>query len=451
MRGLGRNLTSGLQLLALRRRVPADFVSSFDQVAGLLLLTLAAWAGLDTLHAESGAQLMLDGLYGWAFYLLLGLFACGLIARAYCRQAETRALLVPTLAVTPFLLAAFWLLSDLAVVQDRAGLFLTAMILYLIALSVRIMQAAYGTARPKALVLAILIVIAAPFLLASINIDTRLWLVDDTQDTAADDDSGTEATLYEQPGRIVTAVEQLPPRMIEHTNVYYVGFAGDGAQSIFKREALFGATALGEHFDSTDRSVELINDQDDRDSYPIASVSGLEQTLRLVADRMDLAQDVLVLLLSSHGSKDGLAVENGALPLMQLGPAELKHAVEESGIRWRIIVVSACYSGVFAEALRDPQTVVIMASDAEHSSFGCDDDRELTWFGEAFLKDSLAATPTLEAAFRKASELIAQRESAAHKTHSNPQMLMGPLMRAKLTQLEGGEHAQRHATIVANH
>ncbi len=91
LRGLRRNLTSGLQLLALLRRVPADFVHSFDQVAALLLLKLLVWAGLDTLHAERGAQLMLDGLYGWAFYLLLGLFACGLVARAY-RDRPRRAL-----------------------------------------------------------------------------------------------------------------------------------------------------------------------------------------------------------------------------------------------------------------------------------------------------------------------------------------------------------------------
>ncbi len=38
--------------------------------------------------------------------------------------------------------------------------------------------------------------------------------------------------------------------MIEQTNVYYVGFAGDGAQAIFKREALFAQPRLGEHFDS---------------------------------------------------------------------------------------------------------------------------------------------------------------------------------------------------------
>src|SRR5256885_7854662 len=45
-----------------------------------------------------------------------------------------------------------------------------------------------------------------------------------------------------------------------------------------------------------------------------------------------------------------------------------------------------------------------------HTSFGCEDDRDLTWFGEAFLTDSLTSSPSLEEAFRKAAALVARRE-----------------------------------------
>ena len=41
-----------------------------------------------------------------------------------------------------------------------------------------------------------------------------------------------------------------------------------------------------------------------------------------IASRMDPEQDVLVLMLTSHGSQDGLAVVNGTLPLSQLAPAD---------------------------------------------------------------------------------------------------------------------------------
>ena len=438
-------------MFRLRRLGPESLARNFDQLAALLLLNLLVWAVLDTLHAENGAQLMLDGLYGWAFYLLLGLFGCGLVARAYCRQADTRSLLIAVLAVAPYVLTAFWLLGDVALVDDRPRSSLILAILYLIVLSVRALQAAYGSIRPKAVVAAAVCILLAPFLLGSVNIDTRLWLTDDVEDAQADDTSGTESILYDQPARIVAAVEQMEPRDPGRSNVFYVGFAGDGEQSIFKREALFSETVLGAHFSSAQRSLELINDPDDRDAYPIASVSGLAQTLKLVASRMDLGRDVLVLLLTSHGSQDGLAVSNGSLPLAQLAPADLQRALEDSGIKWRVVIVSACYSGVFVDALKGPETLVITAADADHSSFGCDDDRELTYFGEAFLKDSVPATPSLEEAFKRANDLIQKRETAEHKTRSNPQMVEGDLVREKLAEIEGAGHLRGHATIVATH
>jgi hypothetical protein len=145
-------------------------------------------------------------------------------------------------------------------------------------------------------------------------------------------------------------------------------------------------------------------------------------------------------------------VVNGSLPLLQLSPVELRHALDEAGIKWRVVIVSACYSGVFLDPLKGDGTLVITAADADHSSFGCDDDRDLTYFGEAFLKDSIPTTRTLEEAFRKASKLIEQRETSEHKTRSNPQMSVGAHMREKLMGVEGGgaAHPPGHITTVLN-
>jgi hypothetical protein len=382
----------------------------------------------------------------------MALFGCGLVARAYSRQADTRSLLIPALSVSPYVLILFWLLSDLSQVESRPGLELVAAVLYLILLGVRVIQSAYTTARGKAVVVAVVLIIAAPLMLRTLDLDTRLWLTDDVDEEQADDNSGTESLLYDQPARLVASVEHLAPRDPATANVFFLGFAGDGEQSIFKREALFAETVFAEHFSSDDRAVELINDNDDRDSYPIASVSGLQQSLKLIASRMDPEQDVLVLMLTSHGSKDGLAVVNGSLPLSQLDPVELRHALDEAGIKWRVVIVSACYSGVFLDALKGDGTLVITAADADHSSFGCDDDRDLTYFGEAFLKDSIPTTRTLEEAFRKASALIEQRETSEHKTRSNPQMSVGAPMHDKLVGLEGKPaHRPGNVTTVSNH
>ena len=260
--------------MSLRRLPPERFVRNFDQLAALLVLNLLVWAGLDTLHAETGSQLRLDGLYGWSFYLLMALFGCALVARAYSRDADTRSLLIPGLAVSPFVLIAFWLLTDVSQVARRPALELVGAVLYLIVLSLRVIQAAYTTARAKAVCIAVILVIVAPVMLKTLDLDTRLWLTDDVDPEQVDENSGAESLLYDQPARLVAAVEHMAPRQPATANVFFLGFAGDGEQDIFKREALFAQTVFAEHFHSDERSAQLINDNDDRDSYPISECLG---------------------------------------------------------------------------------------------------------------------------------------------------------------------------------
>jgi hypothetical protein len=423
-------------LLILWRRWPPNFSVSFDQIAALLGVNLAVWALLDFLHSPPHTPLALDGLFGWACYLLLGLVVCAVTARVESRSADTRALLVPALSVAPFVLILLWLALDLAVV-DRHPLAATGLALvYLGALAVRVLGAAYGPVRVAPLLLAWAFILLTPWALDRLDLDTRLWVTEEAAPAQDADDNGqTEALLYEQPARIAAAVARVKPATAGRPGVYFVGFAGDGDQGVFRREAQFAAEVFGARFGSADRSVLLINDDDDRDSYPLASLSGLTQTLKVLAGRMNPEEDVLVLFLTSHGSADGLEVENGSLPLAQIAPADLREVLDASGIRWRVVVVSACYAGVFIDELKTDTTAILTAADASHSSFGCEGDRELTWFGEAFLKDSLRGGSSLEEAFHKATRLIAQREEAEHQVHSNPQLYIGPLMQKKLAEL----------------
>jgi hypothetical protein len=446
--GLRRNLRGGLALLTLKRRWPPQFVVSFDQLAALTIVNLALWALLDALHSPRDAPLSLDGLFGWASYLLLGLGACALVARMASRAANTRALLVTVLSVAPYVLALFWLLGDLAVVRAYPVAATAVAVIYLALLSLRALGAAFGAVRRAAALLALQLVVLSPWVFGVLNLDTRLWVADENTETQSEDDSGqAEALFYDQPARIAQAMARVHPAQHGKTNVYFLGFAGDGDPAVFRREAQFAKEAFGERFGSIERSALLINDVEDRDSYPLASVSGLGQALGIMALRMDPENDVLVLFLTSHGSVDGLEVQNGSLPLAQLAPADVREALDTAGIRYRVLVVSACYAGVFLDELKTDTTVIVTASDAEHSSFGCQEDRDLTWFGEAFLKDALPGSATLEDAFARARELIIERENAGHEIHSNPQLYVGPGMKAKLAEIEAHRSAADHPAV----
>ena len=440
--GLKKNLSGGLALALLRRCWPPRFAVGVDQLAALLAVNLIVWAALDRLHAERHSDFVPDGLFGWACYLLLAHLSCALVARVQSRAAPTRALIVTVLAVSPFVLTFLWLAGDIPWLAARPMLATVLALLYLAVLAVRVVGAAFGPLRLAPALVAIALVLASPWALAWLDLDTRLWVPPEAEEAQSEDDpAAAEALLYDQPARIAAVVARVTPSQPGAPRAYFVGFAGDADPEVFSRETQFARQAFAARFGSADRSVLLINDAGDRDSWPLASLSGLGQALKLLAARMDPEQDVLVLFLTSHGSADGLEVRNGSLPLAQLEPEDLRQVLDDSGIRWRVVVVSACYAGVFIDALKNETTAIVTASDAAHSSFGCQEDRELTWFGEAFLKDALPASDSLEEAFGKAARLIVQREDSEHEVHSNPQLYVGALMRHKLTELESSRPA----------
>jgi hypothetical protein len=151
--------------------------------------------------------------------------------------------------------------------------------------------------------------------------------------------------------------------------------------------------------------------------------------------------------LSSHGSQNGLiAVSNTGMPELGLGAGMLSRFLREAGIRWKVIVVSACFSGAFVEPLADEHTVVITAAAKDRASFGCSDERHLSYFGEAFYRDALPVAHTLRAAFEATRDSILARESAEKVTPSMPQSFFGPLIEPRLRAFmvpgeENGENA----------
>jgi hypothetical protein len=254
--------------------------------------------------------------------------------------------------------------------------------------------------------------------------------------------TGDQALLAAQPERVVAAIERLAPQDPGVTDVFFLGFAGHGAQTVFRSEATFARDTFAQRYGSGERSVLLVNDVSDRESFPLATRANLRHALRLIGGRMDREEDVLVLVLTSHGTaEDGLEVSNGDLPLASVRPSDLRTALVESGIRWRVVIASACFAGVFVPPLRDPSTLIITAADAKNSSFGCEDDRELTWFGEALLRDALPQSASIEAAFLRARRIIEQRERAESVERSRPQLHVGDDIRAKLRELDAVEAA----------
>jgi hypothetical protein len=218
--------------------------------------------------------------------------------------------------------------------------------------------------------------------------------------------------------------------------VYFLGFAGVGEERVFAEEIRLAAKRVGEKYGSSSRSVLLLNDRRDLTTWPLASESSLRYALREIARVMNRDEDVLFLALSSHGSRGAISVSNSGMMEQGLSARTVAKLLEDTGIKWRVVVVSACFSGSFVKPLANNHTIVITAAARNRTSFGCSDQRDLTYFGEAFYRDAMPHSTYLRVAFEAARSDIRQRELAENFMPSQPQGYFGPLMEEKLRAIE---------------
>jgi hypothetical protein len=248
------------------------------------------------------------------------------------------------------------------------------------------------------------------------------------------------ADVETQRAMIRDTVAAFPQASDARGRMFFLGFAGFGEERVFAEEIKLAAQQIGHRYGSARRSLLLVNDRRDLTTLPLATHDNLRYALKALASVMDAERDVLFLALSSHGSENGLlSVSNtGMPPDLGLGATTLATFLRESGIRWKIIVVSACYSGRFVEPLADNHTIVITAASKTRTSFGCSDERHLTYFGEAFYRDALPGARSLRAAFEIARQAIRAREKQERVRASQPQSYFGPLIEARLAENEPG-------------
>lgn len=234
-----------------------------------------------------------------------------------------------------------------------------------------------------------------------------------------------ETTYYVQPQLLRRALSGLLPERPGVEDLYFVGFAGDARQDVFMREVRNIRRFLDSDRGTKNRSVLLINHPDVVAEVPLANRHNLAVTLGKIGQLMNPEEDTLFLYMTSHGSRDGrFVVRFPPLGLTDLRPDELGSILDASRIRWQVVAVSACFSGSFVESLTRPTALIMTAARADRSSFGCENGRDYTYFGEA-LRAGLERTLVFPDAFEFARKRVVERELAEGKDPSFPQISMG--------------------------
>jgi hypothetical protein len=259
----------------------------------------------------------------------------------------------------------------------------------------------------------------------------------------------SEAVLIKQPQLLYEALTELEDERPGLTDLYFVGFASFAAEDVFRKDIEVARDLFDDRFDTDGRSIALINNPRTMLEVPFATASNLRATLSEIGDIIDPDQDVVMLYLTSHGTRDHkLSIEFPPLQLDALTPEMLKEMLDGAGIKWRIIVVSACYSGGFIEPLKDSYTLIMTASAANRTSFGCGSESDATYFGDALFQHALRFEDSFVKAFEQAKARIEERERNDKLEPSQPQIFVGDEMAAKLPKLEAELRARRSGDAI---
>ncbi|MGY3172786.1 hypothetical protein ACVWYU_002173 [Pseudomonas sp. TE12234] len=222
-------------------------------------------------------------------------------------------------------------------------------------------------------------------------------------------------------GRLLEEALNNVPASTPAVELYTLTLGGDGKQSVFLRESDYVANMLSSRFGAFGQ-IRLVNHRDHLVDRPMATRENLRRAAMTLAERSG-PEDLIFIYLTSHGtSENELVLDQPRMELADLPPDELAAVLAPLKNRDKIIVISSCYSGGFIPALKDERTLIMTASRADRVSFGCSEEANFTYFGDALFAQALNQTDDLEQAFKLAKATVAERELADNFEASEPQI-----------------------------
>lgn len=238
-----------------------------------------------------------------------------------------------------------------------------------------------------------------------------------------------------QPALLQAQVSRLAPQRKGVTDIYAIGVAGWADQDVFIKELDGALASIAAVLPIKDRAIRLVNDRATIATLPLASPRNFAAAVHAVGETMDKDEDVLVVVMTSHGDQNGFALQLPGTHPIDLTPQQLAATLDSEGIKNRVVIVSACYAGIFLPPLVNDNTIVMTAADDKSTSFGCAPERDWTYFGDALFRQSLLPGTDFPHAFDHARILIQGWELMDRVPPSNPQGSFGAALVAKLAPL----------------
>ncbi len=239
---------------------------------------------------------------------------------------------------------------------------------------------------------------------------------------------------HQKLGTTLDALQSHRPGMVD---VYVVSIGLD-SDPVFGREAGEAAKVISRRYGATGRTIFLSAGADDKPSgTPQGSPANLAVALAAVAGKMNLKEDVLILFATTHGDPvAGLAYRDGDNGMGMIAPKRLAALLDGLGFERRMILLSACFAGIFIPNLTNENSVIVTAASSQRTSFGCEPGNDWTFFGDALINNALRKNQPFEKATDEAVTLISKWETDLKLVPSRPQVFVGEKVNLWLTPLE---------------
>lgn len=445
---LGRNLGAGLVSLWLRPGSPERLSATPRQLLLLGAVVAFAQGFSDWLYAMPGGEFQpwsLRGL-GLEFLLLLGL---GVVVSGRGGDAAVpvpspvlnpvlNPILIPALAwlaIQPWMAlldgVAFAGLRLVGESEPRVQQQLAVALNAWQALATALAALHWGGFRRLERAVVTLGIAGLFAFSALVPRDSLFWPAEEPGDqpglTGAGQPSvASEAVLERQAELFQQALAGLEAQRPGVVDAYFLGFAPYADEDVFRIESETIRALMDQRFDTRERSLLLVNHRQTLDQLPLASAAHLRKSLIALGQTIDPSEDLVILYLTSHGSRDHRLIASfPPLEFEEVTPQRLRSWLDEAGIRYRVVAVSACYSGGYLPALEGPDTLVMTAASADRTSFGCGSASTFTYFGKALFDEQLRLSTSFEEAFQAALPVLREREEAAGHPFSEPQISVG--------------------------
>jgi hypothetical protein len=222
------------------------------------------------------------------------------------------------------------------------------------------------------------------------------------------------------------ALEGLAPQRPGELDVYLIT-ASLWGDPVFEREATQVEEILRPHLGAQGRSIVLSAGGQGERRYPAATPDNIAAAIGQVGALIDPAEGMVVVFITSHGTSDGsIAIREHNRLGASMRPTHLRDLLAQAGVRNRMVIVSACFSGAFIAPLMDDNTIVLTAAASDRSSFGCQPQRDWTFFGDAYFNRAVREGASLLDAFDGAKRQIERWEREQNLSPpSNPQRFVG--------------------------